>query len=48
MPASAVAITPERWLTDIDLGNPDLRLAHLRRLPDLRGTAGSDTPASQL
>jgi hypothetical protein len=32
MPATAVAITPEGWLTDVDLGDPDLRLAHLRTL----------------
>jgi hypothetical protein len=32
MPATAVAITPEGWLTDVDLGDPGLRLAHLRTL----------------
>ncbi len=32
MVATAVAITPEGSLTDVDLGDPDLRLAHLRTL----------------
>jgi len=32
MPAIAVTITPDGWLTDVDLGDPDLRPAHLRRL----------------
>jgi len=32
MPATAVAITPEGWLADVDLGDPDLRLPHLRTL----------------
>jgi len=32
MPATAVAITPQGWLTDVDLGDPDLGLAHLRAL----------------
>jgi len=32
MPANAVTIAPDGWLTDVDLGDPDLRLAHLRRL----------------
>jgi hypothetical protein len=32
MPAIAVTIAPDGRLTDIDLGDPDLRLAHLRRL----------------
>ena len=32
MSATAVTITPEGWLTDVDLGDPDLRLAHLRTL----------------
>ena len=32
MPAIALTIAPDGWLTDVDLGDPDLRLAHLRRL----------------
>ncbi len=29
MPAVAVTISPNGWLTDVDLGDPDLRPAHL-------------------
>ena len=32
MPAIAVTIAPDGWLTDVDLGDPDLRPAHLRSL----------------
>ena len=32
MPATAVTITPGGWLTDVDLGDPDLRSEHLRKL----------------
>ena len=32
MPATAVTIAPDGWLTDVDLGDPDLRAEHLRRL----------------
>jgi|SRR6476620_10689952 len=32
MPANAVTIAPDGWLTDVDLGDPDLRPEHLRRL----------------
>ena len=32
MPAMAVTIAPDGWLTDVDLGDPDLRLGHLRQL----------------
>jgi len=32
MPAMAVTIAPDGWLTDVDLGVPDLRPVHLRRL----------------
>jgi hypothetical protein len=32
MPAIAVTIAPDGRLTDVDLGDPDLRPAHLRRL----------------
>jgi hypothetical protein len=32
LPAIAVTITADGWLTDIDLGDPDLRPDHLRRL----------------
>ena len=32
MPAIAVTIAPDGWLTDVDLGDPDLRPVHLRRL----------------
>jgi len=32
MPAVAVTIAPDGWLTDVDLGDSDLRPAHLRRL----------------
>ena len=32
MPAMAVTIAPDGWLTDVDLGDPDLRPVHLRRL----------------
>ena len=32
MPAMAVTIAPDGWLTDVDLGDPDLRPGHLRRL----------------
>jgi hypothetical protein len=32
MPAMAVTIAPDGSLTDVDLGDPDLRPGHLRRL----------------
>ena len=32
MPAMAVTIAPGGWLTDVDLGDPDLRAGHLRSL----------------
>jgi hypothetical protein len=32
MPANAVAITSSGRLTDVDLGDPDLRAEHVRRL----------------
>ena len=32
MPAMAVTIDPDGCLNDVDLGDPDLRLEHLRRL----------------
>jgi hypothetical protein len=32
MPAMAVTIAPDGWLTDVDLGDPDLRAGHLRSL----------------
>ena len=32
MPAMAVTIAPDGWLTDVDLGDPDLRPGHLRSL----------------
>jgi len=32
MPATAVTIAPDGWLTDVDLGDAELRPAHLRRL----------------
>ena len=32
MPGTAVTIAPDGWLTDVDLGDPDLRPEHLRRL----------------
>jgi hypothetical protein len=32
MPAIAVTITPDGHLTDVDLGDPDLRAEHLRKL----------------
>ena len=32
MSATAVTITPDGWLTDVDMGDPDLRAEHIRRL----------------
>jgi hypothetical protein len=32
LPANAVTIAPDGHLTDVDLGDPDLRAGHLRKL----------------
>lgn len=32
MPAVVVTINPDGWLPDVDLGDPDLWLEHLRNL----------------